>query len=267
MRSLTILLFLAANITLVASENDKNLPTAGDLFHEFDKNLLSSFSNGYGLYHASAIGLSYAIIESGADWDYWLYMQENKAISDAGFAGVSVGGLVPLTVPIILYFSGKADEDARLMYTGLALGQSVMTSLLVSSTYKAITGRKPPEDEYGTDVDYSDDFNFGFMRRGIFDGWPSGHTTNAFAMATVMWQMYPENSTIKASSAAYAAFVGLSISTNIHWFSDFVAGALLGYSIGKSVGQSFKNLADGETSKQQSQFFITPTGVHFVLRF
>jgi membrane-associated phospholipid phosphatase len=153
------------------------------------------------------------------------------------------------------------------MYTSLALGQAVITSLLVTSTYKAITGRKPPEDKYGTKADYSKDFNFGFMRRGIFEGWPSGHTTNAFAMATVLWEMYPDNGYIKFYSGAYAFFIGLSISTNIHWFSDFVAGALIGYSIGKSIGQSFRNLADGKKESSGTHLILTPNSLRPTLYF
>lgn len=252
---------------LSATENPKNLPAAADLFHNLDRNMVHSFSNGYGLYHMAAIGLSYGVIKSGADWQYYSYMQDHQSISRVGFAGVLIGGLIPLTVPFYLYFKGKSNKDAKLMYTALALGQSVMTSLLVTSSYKAITGRKPPEDLHGNESDYSDDFNFGFMRRGIFEGWPSGHTTNAFAMATVLWEMYPENETIKLYSGIYAFYIGLSVSTNIHWFSDFVAGALMGYSIGKSVGESFKNLSEGKISENRTSFFITPNGVNFTIRF
>jgi len=254
---------------LLASENLQEMPSAADLFHNFDQNLLQSFSNGYGLYHLGAIGLSYGLIKNGADWQYYQYMQDHKSIAQAGFAGVIVGGLVPLSLPVYLYFRGKSDQDAKLMYTALALGQSVITSWLVTSAYKTITGRKPPADinEKGPDKDYSDDFNFGLMRRGIFDGWPSGHTTNAFAMAAVLWQLYPENQTLKLYSGAYAFFIGLSISTNIHWFSDFVAGALIGYSIGKSIGQSFKNVLDGKQEENKTSLYFIPGGLGFTFRF
>ena len=30
-------------------------------------------------------------------------------------------------------------------------------------------------DEESEKDDFSDDFDFGLMKRGIFDGWPSGH--------------------------------------------------------------------------------------------
>jgi F0F1-type ATP synthase assembly protein I len=38
---------------------------------------------------------------------------------------------------------------------------------------------------------------------------------------------------------AYALYVGIGVSMTIHWFSDFVAGAIIGTMIGTVVGTSF----------------------------
>jgi membrane-associated phospholipid phosphatase len=35
-------------------------------------------------------------------------------------------------------------------------------------------------------------------------------------------------------------YVGLSVSVTIHWFSEFVAGAIFGSLIGVVVGRSFR---------------------------
>jgi hypothetical protein len=37
----------------------------------------------------------------------------------------------------------------------------------------------------------------------------------------------------------YACYVGLGVSMTIHWFSDFVAGAIIGSVVGEVVGKSF----------------------------
>jgi hypothetical protein len=50
-----------------------------------------------------------------------------------------------------------------------------------------------------------------------------------------------------------------------HWSSDVFAGALLGFAIGKSVGQSFTQLSRGKI--KPFAFNITPKGVVFSLRF
>ena len=268
-RKFLILFSLSLLIPLLVFSSDNGQPSFGDLFHNFGNNLTGSFTNSYGAYHLSAAALSYGLVKTDADWRYYSFMEENQAIPNIGMASVVAGGLVPLTVPVYLYFRGKSKNDAKLAYSALALGQSVMISLLVSSTYKAITGREDPEIIEGTvkSKNYSDQFNFGFMRRGIFEGWPSGHTMNAFAMAGVLTEMYPENKNVKLYSWIYAFFIGLGVSTNIHWFSDCVAGALIGYSIGKSVGISFKKLYGGDSEKSTGSFYFTPTGLGYTIRF
>jgi membrane-associated phospholipid phosphatase len=39
----------------------------------------------------------------------------------------------------------------------------------------------------------------------------------------------------------YAFYVGMGVSMTIHWFSDFVAGAIIGSVIGAVVGKSFRS--------------------------
>jgi membrane-associated phospholipid phosphatase len=184
-------------------------------------------------------------------------------------SAVIAGGLVPVTIPLYLYFRGKSKRNDRLTYSALAMGQSVIISLLVSSSYKAVTGRPGPHilNNSTKDENYSDSFHFGFLRRGIFEGWPSGHTMNAFAMAGALTEMYPDNGTLKLYSWIYAFFIGLGVSTNIHWFSDFAAGALIGYSIGKTVGKSFRNLYEGNSSRNTGGFYFTPNGIGYSIRF
>lgn len=268
-RRFLILISFSFLTPLLVFPFDGSQPSFGDLFYNFGNNLTGSFTKGYGLYHISASALTYGLVQSDADWQYYTFMKENPAISNTGMAAVLAGGLIPAVVPLYLYFRGKSKNDVRLTYSALAMGQSVMISLLVSSTYKAFTGREGPDILGGTSdtENFSDEFNFGFMRRGIFQGWPSGHTMNAFAMAGALREMYPENDTVKFYSWIYAFFVGLGVSTNIHWFSDFVAGALIGYSIGKTVGSSFWKLYEGDSEKSAGSFYLTPNGLGYTIRF
>ncbi|MEJ2544476.1 MAG: phosphatase PAP2 family protein [Calditrichaceae bacterium] len=196
-------------------------------------------------------------------------MEENQAIPSIGMSSAIAGGVVPLAVPLYLYYRGKSKNDDRLSHTALAIGQSVIVSLLVSSTYKAITGRPGPNlfDNGDKDNEDNGEFHFGFLRRGIFEGWPSGHTTNAFAMAGVLTEMYPDNQKVKIYAWIYAFFIGLGVSTNIHWLSDCVAGAMIGYSIGKTVGSSFRKLYEGDSKESAHGFYFTPNGIGYNIRF
>ena len=82
-------------------------------------------------------------------------------------------------------------------------------------------------------------FHFGFLRGGIFWGWPSSHTTIAFAMAVALLSLYPKNKIIRYLAIAYALYVGIGVSITIHWFSDFIAGVIFGTVIGIVVGKRF----------------------------
>lgn len=64
------------------------------------------------------------------------------------------------------------------------------------------------------------------------DAFPSGHTMSAFATATVIAAEYP-----RAAPCAYAAatLVGVSVmKRRWHWPSDVIAGAAIGYLIGRT---------------------------------
>ncbi len=236
------------------------------IFYHIDKHTVGSFTKNYGLNYLLAAGLTYGIIKSGLDWKWYQTATENKWIGNTGFLSVSVGGLVPFAGPLAFYFYGRAKKKSDLQVTGLALGQAALLGIAISSSIKVFTGRVPPYD-LTNKKDYSGNFRFGFFRGGAFDGWPSSHTTIAFAMATTLIELYPGNTAIQVGSLAYASLIGLGVSTNIHWFSDAVAGAFVGYAIGKTVGIGFKNLMNNMHSKQVYNFYATPTGAGVTCQF
>ena len=112
--------------------------------------------------------------------------------------------------------------------------------LLISSFYKAFTGRPGPRHGAVTLIDTSKEFHFGFLKGGVFFGWPSSHTTVAFAVAAAIWRLYPGSKAVRSAALLYAIYVGVGVSMTIHWFSDFVAGAIIGTTIGMTVGNVFK---------------------------
>jgi membrane-associated phospholipid phosphatase len=168
-----------------------------------------------------------------------------------------------------LYILGRSDRDRDLQITGLALGQAAMISWSISSFYKALAARKPPEHEgeRTTNSDYSKDFRFGLFNRGVFNGWPSGHSMTAFAMAITLVELYPDHETLRYLSWTYAIVVAAGVSTNIHWLSDATSGALMGYSIGKTVGSSFKRLRGQHKSNDGFSLLVIPDGLLLQYRF
>jgi len=211
------------------------------LFYRSPLNIARSFWKFNLALHLAAIFLTYIMVTSGFDRAFFDSARNALYFQTILFPAVMLGGLVPIIVPVALYFIGRKRNKPRTTNTAFALGQAVIISMVVSSVYKAMTGRVPPQEFFrnGPLPDISGEFQFGFLRGGIFNGWPSGHATTAFAMALVLIKLYPDNKRIRYLALAYAIYVGFGISTNIHWFSDFVAGIFIGTGIGLTVGKSF----------------------------
>ena len=124
------------------------------------------------------------------------------------------------------------------MNTAYAISQAAILGLGISSFYKIFSGRQGPP-HFLTSLNTSELFRFGFLRGGAFQGWPSSHTTVAFAVSATLFALYPEKKFLKYWVFIYALYIGIGVSVNIHWFSDFVAGSFLGIMIGIVVGKSF----------------------------
>lgn len=212
-------------------------------FNKTVENITRCFSKKYLLWHLLAFVLTYTFVVSGFDWYYYTHAQ-NPTLQVFLFPAVIIGGLLPMLLPFILYVWGRVKKNLNLINTAYAVGQAAVIGWLLSSFYKAFTGRVEPPLHLLYPTDISGDFQFGFLRHGIFWGWPSSHTAVAFAVAITLVVLYRHNWFIKYFAIFLALYVGIGVSTNIHWFSDFVAGAIIGSLVGVVVGKSFKNSRD-----------------------
>jgi PAP2 superfamily len=192
-----------------------------------------------------AVVLTYFIVTSGFDW-YWFTHTRSPLLQDWLFPAAIIGGLLPILLPITFFWVGKVRKSARATMLGYATMQAALAGLLISSFYKIFTGRIPPpfDSTNPLAVDISRQFNFGFLREGLFWGWPSSHTTVAFAVAVTLFILYKNRSLIKYGALLIALYIGIGVSTNIHWFSEFVAGVIIGSIIGVVVGRSFISTSD-----------------------
>lgn len=200
------------------------------------KNIADSFRGENIWWHLVAIALTAIIVITGLDW-YYFTITRSPLFNTLFFPAVIVGAFVPMIGLFILLFIGWIIKNAKTKMLAWALGQAAVIGWLISSFYKALTGRIPPPQTIAVDI--SNQFNFGFFREGIFWGWPSSHTAVAFAMAFALITIYPKNKIVKFLSIIYALYIGIGISFNIHWFSEFVAGVIIGAIIGIVVGKSF----------------------------
>ncbi len=207
-----------------------------DFFYTLPRNILRSFWGHNLRWHILAIGATFIIVRSGFDW---LYFEQTRLFTRYMFSAVILGWRVPVVFPIIAYIAGAVCKNQRAIYSAYSTAQATIIGLIVSATYKAFTGRPGLMHSRLTLIDTSREFHFGFLRGGIFYGWPSSHTTVAFAMAAAVWALYPNSRVTRCVAILYALYIGVGVSMTIHWFSDFVAGAIIGSVIGITVGNAF----------------------------
>ncbi len=200
------------------------------VYHKFFTNIKNVFIGRNTIWHFVFIVLTAGIVFSGFDWFYFTATRGASWQSFA-FPAVIIGFLLPVFLPLVLYCIKSLRNTANAIVQAEFLGWGL------SSLYKVFTGRVGLP--HGIISDTSHIFRFGFYRGGAFQGWPSSHTATAFAMAFALIALYPKNKTIKYSAFIYALYIGIGVSMTIHWFSDFIAGAILGTVIGIVVGKSF----------------------------
>jgi membrane-associated phospholipid phosphatase len=248
-------------------ETGNGIMPVSKVFHNIGKNAVGSLFFNNGLNFITAAMGTYLIMDSGFDWRYNRFAYEHPALIYSGYPALFIGYIVPAAAPVTFYMLGRGKTNPRLQATGLALGQSLLLSAVYASVLKGITGRASPgiagildhNRSYDT-TDYSNEFNWGFGKRGFIAGWPSAHTMNAFAAAAVLSEIYDDSMLIKVASYSYAVFIGLGVSWCVHWSSEVFAGALIGYAIGKTVGRSFSKLLN-DKKNGPVDLYVTPNAV------
>jgi membrane-associated phospholipid phosphatase len=205
-------------------------------FATLPRNIIGCFKGRMILWHVLAILLTVILVTSGFDWFYFRSTREVVA-HRWWFPALPTGMFLPVLLPLTLIVCGFIISHPKMSRVGWAIGQAAFIGWFISSAYKFFTGRGHPAHVVGEDI--SRVFRFGFYRGGVFWGWPSSHTTVAFAMAVAMFMLFPKHRLARLIAIAYACYIGLSVSMTIHWFSDFVAGAIIGSVTGTVVGKSF----------------------------
>ncbi len=210
-------------------------------FRRFFENVAACFRGRNLLWQIVAMALTYLLVTTGSD-EWYFISTRSQALFSIAIAAAALGFFAPIMISLGAYGVGKMRRDMQLMRAGAAVGQASVMALLLSSFYKIFTGRPHPElFSSAPTADISHQFNFGIFRDGIFWGWPSSHTAVAFAGALALIALYPQNKLIRSAALVYALYIGLGVSVTIHWFSDFVAGAIMGAVVGVVVGKSFRD--------------------------
>ncbi len=184
------------------------------------------------LWHLVAAVSTYGLVSFGFDWWYFEHTR-NTFLHPIVYAAGIGGFFVPVLIPVGLFIYGELRASAEYTAAAAATAKAVILASIIAIIYKALTGRIQPEFLTNTSlVDISRSFNFGFLEHGVFWGWPSSHTAVAVALCVALMLSFPESRLVKYASALYMLVIAVGASIGFHWFSDVLAGALIGMMIG-----------------------------------
>jgi|GEM_PF-1544652 len=141
--------------------------------------------------------------------------------------------------PALLYVGGWLSGSAEIRETGLQTLQAVFFAGTITSIIKEFSGRSRPYNQEGPAT--FKPFAFDERYRSFF----SGHASITFAASTVLAHKidHPAWKIFWYSAAILTA--GARVYNDRHWFSDVLAGALVGYAVGNFINhQSDRGKAD-----------------------
>jgi len=194
-------------------------------------------------YAISVIGTLF-LVGTGLDWAYLVFVlnvMPSSLLFVADLLGFILPVLLMLSSLIVLFVSRKKIYR---MYAEATL-YAILLGFSLSTVFKAFTGRTSPPHRHSGEklvlIDNSNGFDFGFMNNHVIGGWPSSHTTIAFALAMTLTLLLPKRWYIKTTLFGIALFIGIGVTFGFHWLSEFVAGACLGTAIGLVVGRYYKS--------------------------
>lgn len=236
----TIFLLTLLCTTAVCSAQDDTTETSSPIYEEaFDDALLgtenvigyfiapASFTlSDWGVLAAVFGGTAALIPTDEASSDFFITNQ--SAFADDVFSVAwQYGNLnIAQAFAITTYVAGLTVDDEEIKVTGRMLGESIVISGLLALLIKTTAGRARPyisSDPYDFRIFKSEDPRWSF---------PSGHTTVAFAVSSVLaHRVKPLGLKIGFYSLAGLTAIS-SVYRGQHWLSDAFIGAAIGTSAG-----------------------------------
>jgi hypothetical protein len=230
------------------------------------RNSLESYAGWTSLVHIGALGATSVLVQTGVDAEVqsWAARQDETMSTVLGVPGLAGGALLPVLLPGGMYLF---SDDPDVIQGAAAASQSVILAFLANTLLKAVTGRTPPDRDHSGDVsveERSRAFRPGFLRGGVFDGWPSGHSMVNMALAASLASYFNDSPWVQIVAYGWAAYVMASVTFgaqgNVHWLSDAVAGGAMGLCIGWTIGHNFASnrLPAGKAPADSVQMVLSP---------
>lgn len=184
------------------------------------------------------------------------FRYNNRGVVKTGQFITNFGGLYEMYTLAGLGAYGFIFKNQKLKTTTLLATQSYITGAAVESALKFLSGRTRP-NYYDPLLEAEPSFKGPLGNTShAYDGsrsnssFPSGHTTVAFAAATVFAMEYKSKLWVPIVSYTAASLIGMSrITENKHWSTDVLAGAVLGYLSGRQVVNNYHRYAKIRNAK------------------
>lgn len=154
------------------------------------------------------------------DFERWDNLRPaSRSVSKAG----SIGPLLSMTAG--MWAAGKLTHNSRMAETGNRALQAVAHTNLIVLTLKVMTNRERPNKLDGQGQFWGGGRSF-----------PSGHSANSWALATVVANEYQDHKLVAIGAYSFATAVSLSrISGQHHFPSDTLVGAAVGHLVGRYI--------------------------------
>lgn len=188
-------------------------------------------------FHTSKQDIKYWVIFGGATGALIAFDEkiQEKApnprwLVNLGTKGSYLGAsytLIPLSAAF--YFTGSKTGNERFREAGLMSFEALIDSTLVEEALKIVTDRERPLVGSGEGRFFNSPTRWN-------SSFPSGHSINTFALASVFAHEYHDKLWVKVLCYAYAGTVaGARLAADKHFPSDTLAGGAMGWFIGDYV--------------------------------
>jgi membrane-associated phospholipid phosphatase len=230
-------------------------------FSNLGQNIFDSFVGYNTFFHLGAVAATMIMVNTGTDYVIYRQFKPWDKARPYFFPAVITGTSCWLIIAAPLFCYGYFRPNTVALGGAYALIQSTLISIVYATLLKGITGRPAPEEKWYLNMRReSKVFRFGFLRSGIFYGWPGGHVMITTATITTLAWYYPDKWWISIPGALLIAYTMVGVTVhNGHWMSDNIAGLLMGYAIGSTVGRSFRRLVNKKLEIDEKQVEISPS--------
>ncbi len=240
----------AFNETTKLRARDYFILLGSSIKQEFTKPFHMSKRDWGNLGKFATIAISVGVLDERIQKNAMKLRRDSKFVRTTGKYISLSGGTNEVFTLAAFELYGIIAHSTKVKTTTLLATQAVISATLVETLGKIISGRRRP-NFYGDNDEAEPKFTgpFGNVQHGPGGGrtnssFPSGHTTVAFAVATVFAVEYKNKPLIPIVAYSMASLMGISrITENKHWASDVLVGAALGYVTGRQVSFNYHRLA------------------------